>query len=425
MSRFDSGALQDDPEFTAYYEQWLRPLEARHRANAGSAMRSSLIRGAQSLALALGLAAGMFWFSDTWGGPGGWLVLVTLGIVALVLVVWTIDPARTHTQATKSRITPILVGYFGDFRFEQKAEFGLAPFIDWEFLEQHDRRKFGDVITGSYRGVPIRIAELFLDKRHSEVGRSATDWTRVFSGVFADYVLPAPVAALTLVVNENPLWRKRAEQRGWNHLDFAADGYHAFALGEVDDAYPLPEALGALLDGLRTTFRAKHVLAAFGESRLVILLEGASNAFEPAVTGNASLHDEAETIRAQLGSLAKVVDALGIGPSTDIRDQPRPVNEKALEAKAKTHVDDFKGLGCLPLMVLSTALFLVYGWILHDTASATLAFAFSLIASPLLASAILKLYELLRGPRRKGLSSQLLKIGIATVPVYFLLMGIW
>lgn len=423
MSRFDGGALRDDPEFTAYYDRWLRPLEASHQARTRSATRSSLIRGIQSVALAIGLAAGMFWFLDTWNGLGGWLALVTLGIVLLVLVVWTIDPTRTHATATKSRITPILVGYFGDFRFEQKSEFGLSPFIDWEFLEQHDRRKFGDVITGSYRGVPVRIAELYLDKRHSDGGRSATDWTRVFSGVFADYVLPTRVETLTLVVNENPLWRRRAEQRSWNQLDFETDGYQAFAVGDINGAYDLPETLGTLLDGLRETFGAKHVLAAFGESRTVILLEGASNAFEPGGKGKANLHDEAESIRRQLGSLAKVVEVLDISPSIDIRDEPRAVNERALQAKTRKPVDDLKGLGCLPLMVLSTGLFVVYGWILHDVANATLAFAFALIASPTLASAIMKLHEHRKRKQREGLAKQWLKIGIATAPLIYLLMG--
>lgn len=420
MSRFERGPLREDPEFLAYYERWLAPMEASKEAGRKGGLSVSVIRGIQSLLLVAALSAGMLWFAESFESGGGWLALVTLGIVILTLAVWTIDPARTHKLATKDRVTPLVVGYFGDFSFDRKGEFGLSPFADWEILEPPDRRKFGDVIIGSYRGVPLRIAELSLARRTPRA-RGRREYTHVFSGLYVDFVLPGPATALTLVVNQNPMWDRRARQRGWTPLAFAATGYQAYAAGDADDAYPLPEALAELLDRLRGQFNATHVLAAFGQSRLVILLEGASNAFEPSVTRASTLLEEAESIREQLGALVAAVNVLDIAASTEVRDAPRPVDEKALDAKAELHGDDFKGLGCLPLMVLTTALFLVYGFILKDVEYPSLAFAFALVASPILASTALKLYQTGQGKSDGGVVWQLVKVALATVPVYFLL----
>ena len=304
----------------------------------------------------------------------------------------------------------------------REGQFGLRPFVEWNVLDSHTSSRFGDSITGNYRGVPIRIAELQLGRRSSTTSSSGSGsssrTTPIFDGIFADYELPEPVSALTIVVNENPMWASRAKKQGWHRLDHAPAGYEAFSAGS---AHPIPAELGNLLDHLRRTFRAKHVLAAFGDSRLVILLEGAKNAFEPKLTGQVDLIAEAERIREQLGSLAQVVDHLEIDPSTEIDDTPRPIDEKALEKKAAAHVDDFEGEGCLPLMVLSTVIFIVYGAVLHEAAYLSMAFAFSIFASPMLASALLKFFEAMTGKGEVNLIGQLVKITLATVPIYFLL----
>ncbi len=428
MDRFADKPLRDNPEFQAYHARHLASLEADQEAGRSEAWRTLLQRLAISLALLLVLAAGLFTLFEPYSEFSSWLSFGFMLALLLVLGVWVAYPALDHADITKARVTPLLVAWFGPFRFRSDGEddVSLDHIADWQILPGWDEIQVGDTVTGRFRGVPVWFAEIELVERRvgagtgSNTSGSGSSRNRLFKGLLAEYTLPEPVDTLTLVAVKNRHLARRAEQLGWTAIDAGHDNFEAWVAGDAADAQPLPDSLPAILARMAVRLDADQVIAAFEGHRLVILLQGAKNTFEPPLRKAADLFEQAENLRGQLGQMLAPVTELPIGPSQAIDDTPLELDHETLEAEAKDRMIDFGKGGCLPMMVMSTAAFLAYGVILRGADQPGWSLSLALVGSPLLASVAWALLGRRRGKPIPWVSC-VIRLAIALGPLVFLL----
>lgn len=424
MNRFSDTPLREDPDFQAWYDRHLSKLDGVQESARAGAWRASLLRGAVAVPLLIALLGGGAYLYASTSPLSEWLSLVTVILVLIVLVVWVIDPARNQAEVTKARITPALMAWFGDFRFASKDAFPLGNFQDWGLIPRWSEETTGDIVEGSHRGVPFRFAELELVERHETSGSSGSgsrSRTRSFGGLYAEYGLEEAVPALTVYLSRNPFWSQRAERNGWSPLHSGHDSYEAYTSGDPATTPGFPESLPDILTGMALGLGAKHVAAVFEGQRLVVLLQGASNVFEPPVMRAADLYEQAESLRRQLGLLLSPVAGLPIPATVEIRDESAAVDQAANDASAEGKVDRLgEGPGCLFMMIASTAIFLAYGLLLRNHEMPGIALLTGLAGGLLIAWSAWDGLEALRG-KPVPWFSMLARLALALGPLWFLL----
>lgn len=416
-NRLKPRVLATDPEFRRFREEHLGTSARQLGRAREDALRLVRSRGLIAL-VALG-ALGFVLYQ--WFFPrdefGSWLVLVLALAGPLVLLVWAALPLLNQRKEAKQRVVAPLVGYFGDFEYQPTGQIALRALKDWRLLEDADQIKYQDTIAGSYLGVPVTFSELSLSRRGVETG-SERSRVHIFKGAYLEFELAEDQGPPLVAMSKTPFFATHALRREWTSLE-SPDG--RFELAAVNEPNPrgFPKPLFEVMEHLRAGTGAGYAMAAVGGRTLVILLEGASNAFEPPLTGELDVTEEAEKVRARLALYVLPVEDGRLDPSVDARDEPRSASAPE---HAPTGDDAFSGMGCTPLIVLNVVFMAAYGWLLRDSESRSLALLLALCGSPLLASAVTSTWHSLRDDRFPiGWGGLIAKLAFALGPLWYFL----
>ncbi len=358
-----------DPDFRRYYERHLQPLEGGYEA-----LRRSAV-GERNRRL---LAAGVAWLAAHAGivylaSPTGdlWYFVAFFALVSLVLLgVWVWLPAGAHEMRLQEEVMSRIVPFFGDLRYRPRADLAPGSFRDWKLLPRFDKAYCEDQIEGSYRGVPLKTAEVSLKHRYrarrpGEYGPQSLSETTAservtFEGLMVVLELEETHPGVTLVRTDG------SDMEGDLQLDESLTKVRTDRGLEIlatPDSRGLPVPEADFLEGLArlsSLFEAKHLFASVHDDRLVLLIDHPGDFFEMSHREETDFSRDAARIRDQLAKLFAIVDLLRLARKEPAR---RPAGSPAAEevelpapsGSRSGGAWDVGGWGCLWAFVLYAA----------------------------------------------------------------------
>jgi hypothetical protein len=164
-------------------------------------VRADVIRKVKQrsmLRVPLGIAGGAaFWALSQLGSdpPDAVDLLVFLFFGALAGEVWAIGTLdREYRQLYKRRVLPQLAARFGALTYRAASTDRVHALTAHGVFKTFDHWVAEDEIVGTYRGLPLSIVELQLERRSGK-----DDTSVVFDGLLVDLVLPRNLAGITAV----------------------------------------------------------------------------------------------------------------------------------------------------------------------------------------------------------------------------------
>ena len=133
------GDLHSNPEFQAYYQRELKPLEGQFEGHRTDARRELMRRAAAAIpGVAVAVAIGI-WLLRDGDSPGPWIYFFLILVAAVLLAVWAAAPLMAHVGRLKIQVMPRLVPFFGDLSYQWSPELSLHQFEDSGALPIHTR----------------------------------------------------------------------------------------------------------------------------------------------------------------------------------------------------------------------------------------------------------------------------------------------
>lgn len=230
-----------------------------------AAVRAETMLRARSRSLRrvpLGMAgACALWVLLQWGSdPPGVIVLIVFAIVGAMLgEAWAIGSLdRDYRQSYKDRVLPQLAARFGNLTYQRASPESVAALEQHGIFSRFERAIAVDELRGTYKGLPISLVQLRLERG------SGDDTAIVFDGLLVDLMLPRPLSGTTLIVADRGLWANLMRHRDpafgrvtVNDPDFDAN-FHVYGTN--------PTETRALLT---PRFRQRY-LALAGETRFTL-----------------------------------------------------------------------------------------------------------------------------------------------------------
>ena len=396
------GPLREDPEFQLHYIRHLQPLEVefeRHRVRA----RRRAIATFSSAAILWTGAVALVWLQFR---PETEVALWASGIAALmsgVLLGFSAYlPLAGHSDRLKEQILPRIVPLFGDLHFEwQPKNLEIDAIVPNGLLPEHSREEIEDLIEGSYRGIPLRAAEIKLTKsetRRSSSGSSSTSTATVFSGLLLQLTLPrarpGTVVAATQEFSDDSQLTQRLQDRGLV-VQGEFDGFELLATPDAPKGGLNGSNLTAQLQQFARRLDAEQLAASFSGDQLVVLVGKEQDYFELPLDST-DFQRDAEMVGEQLDGMLSVIDLLDIEGRDDASPlrspshlpEPRP-GMGADESKSRYDVNTW---GCLFSFLMFVLLLSGFGAVLRDYDEPDLHYLFSALATLLSVLALSQLW---------------------------------
>ena len=306
-----SSMVDENKAFREYYARHLQPFEDQFEVLRKRAVTERNRRL---------MAATFSWCATILGvcylahpvGPF-WPFFAFFGLVtAIGLGMWAWLPATSHTLRLQDQILTRIVPFFGDLQYRQEPDFQPSAYHDWMVLPYFTNCSSEDQITGSYRGVPLNLAELKLEYGRSHNSGTGGTTRRAFDGLMVIFELGISFPGVTL-------FRTRgSDMDGSFRLNEtlkeigADERFEAFATDDaLGDQFPLTqyfEQFALVAD----RFNAKQLFASYHDRRLVLLIDQKRNFFEMSVRQQTDFSRDAERIRDELSDFFSIVDLLSL-----------------------------------------------------------------------------------------------------------------
>jgi len=183
----------------------LRELAAVRAETMSRARSRSLLRVPLGIA-----AASVVWLLTRLGSePPGVIELIVFGIIgAIAGELWAIGSLdRDYRQSYKDRVLPQLAARFGTLTYQRASLEHVAALEQHGIFTQFEGAIAVDELRGTYKGLPISVVQLRLERGSGE------DTTVVFDGLLVNLVLPRHLSGTTSVVADRGLWANLTRHR--------------------------------------------------------------------------------------------------------------------------------------------------------------------------------------------------------------------
>jgi hypothetical protein len=179
------------------------------------AVRAEIARQVKARSLVLvpltTAAAAGFWLLGRWDGdPETPPLLLCLFLGALVGELWALQkPWRGYTRLYKDRVLPVLVARFGDLTYRRPPHSEVRKLRSYRIVRSFDKVNrviAEDEITGTYRGLPLSIIEVSMERG------SGNSTEVLFDGLLIGLELPRSLTGTTVVAEEQDVFKQLADR---------------------------------------------------------------------------------------------------------------------------------------------------------------------------------------------------------------------
>lgn len=405
MDQGTTSLSDGDTEFQRYYARHLEPLQQRFESLRQKAVKERNLRVVAALAAWLAAVGGIGYMArpigELWPFVGFFALATGVG-----LGIWAWLPAGAHNLRLQEQVLPRIVPFFGDLRYRPEPDLVPGRYDDWEVLPHFSEFYAEDQIEGSYRGVPLKLAEVTLRYEESSGPGSDRSTRLAFNGLLITFELGREYPGVTLIRSRGSDMNGRFRLDEALHEVGAGSGLEAFATGDAPvetlaDAGFL-ERLAEVAAGLQ----ARQLFASFHADRLVMLIDHKGDYFEMSHRQKTDFARDAGRVRDQLARILALVDLLqlrgiatGEGEETAARETPAFPELPEPEAADPY---DVGGWGCLLAFVIFAAALSAYLWLLDGALSTGALLWWSALGASLLA---LGLFQTGRGVLRRSVGS--------------------
>jgi hypothetical protein len=208
-------------------------------------------------------------------------------VAAGALYWWVTQPRRQYAKAYKTDILPDIAKLFGDLFYDPDGKIPMAEMTPFKIIPSHDRYNAEDYFTGTYHDARIAFSEIHLQERRRS-GKS-TRYVTVFKGLAIMMTLPQEKFAGHTILQGNSIalaqWLKE-KTSGLQRADLVDPEFEkefdVFTDDQMEARYLIHPVMIEKIKGLKESYDASGVMAAYRKDTLLILLSSARNHFEPA-----------------------------------------------------------------------------------------------------------------------------------------------
>jgi hypothetical protein len=347
-------------------------------------------------------------------------------VTALGLGMWAWLPAGAHELRLQEQVLARIVPFFGDLRYSSEPDLAPSRYYDWLVLPSFSKSYCEDQIEGSYRGVPLKLAEIRLQYQYRSRHSSGSSTGVAFKGLMIDFELGQEYPGVTLIRSRGSTMNDRF------HLDEALEqvsddlGFEVYATGDAPGATLADARFLARLAEISARFEARQLFASFHADRLVMLIDHKEDFFEMSHRQQTDFAKDAGRVRDQLGHIFAIVDLLQLGgPSAENGEETErgasPAFPKLPELPGPTAADPYHigGWGCLVGFVIFALSMSAYLWLLDPELPTGALLWWSALGGFLMT---LGIYQTVRGLRRAATGPAifgLIVLGGAFVVLYY------
>ncbi len=422
--------VDDDREFQHYYLQHLEPLERRYESLRRKAVQERNLRIVAALVAWLAAVGGIGYLAhpigEFWPFVGFFALVNVVG-----LGVWAWLPAVAHIMRLKDQVLTRIVPFFGDLRYQAEPDLVPGRYGSWKVLPNFSKAKCEDQIEGSYRGVPLKLAEVKFEYKYSSINSDTKSTGIAFKGLMIAFELGQEYSGVTLVRSQGSDMNNRF------HLDEVLEevgvgsGFEVFATSDAPGGTLADAMFLERLAEVSAQFEARHLFASFHADRLVMLIDHKGNYFEMSHRQKTNFAQDAERVRDELGRFFSIVDLLQLrgvsaasGKGTGLLESPAfpelsgpnaatPYDIAFPELPGPNAADpyDIGGWGCLGVFVIFAVAMSAYLWILDTELSKGALLWWSALGGSLTA---LGLFQAIRGVLSRSMGTVIFGIILLT-----------
>ncbi len=264
----------------------------------------------------------LLWLQSSNDDGAAGLSVVFMG----ALYAWVTQPKRQYASAYKVEILPKLANLFGNFSYTPGGQIPVHLMQPSKILPAHDKYESEDHFIGKYKEVGIQFCEINLQQRRRSKNR--TYYVSIFKGLaimldmskkrfYGHTILDKDRGKISEWFTSRSHGLKKA-----NMVDPEFEKlFDAYTDDQVEARYLIDPVMIEKLKALYEEYDGEKMVAAFYESKMLILIASNHNHFEPAnITVPATDPESVLNMKKEIGEVLSIIDQL------DLYD-PRKVDE--------------------------------------------------------------------------------------------------
>ena len=408
MNQGKPSSLADtDARFRRYYARHLAPLEEQFESRRQKAVRERNLRLSAAVVAWLAALGGISFLAQPLGEL--WPFVAFFGLASAIgLGLWVWLPAGAHELRLQEQVLPRIVPFFGDLRYQSEPDLKPGHYRDWMVLPDFNKTYAEDQIEGSYRGIPLKLAEVRLNYQYRSGTDGRTSTGVAFKGVLISFKLTQDFPGVTLIRSEGSDMNKRFRLDAALSAAGGGFGFEIFATSDAPGASLADAPFLERLAQVSARFEAQQLFASFHADRLVMLIDHKEDFFEMSHRQETNFTQDATRVRDQLGQILAIVDLLQLGGTS----RAAVVDDRSWEnlefpTLPGSETYDIGGWGCFGGFVILAVSMGAYLWLLDDTLPVGQLLWWSVLGPMLLT---LGLLQVGRGVQRRAVGTVVLGV---------------
>ena len=231
---------------------------------------------------------------------------------------WVTDPKRQYAKAYKQKMLPEIARLFGNFQYQLNGQIPVSTMQASGILPRHDVYKAEDYFSGTYQGVAIQFCEMEFKQRRKS-GKNTT-YVTVFKGlgIMLDLKTKRFYGHTILDRDKGKIasWfkEKSSKLKTANLVDPEFEKlFDVYTSDQVEARYLIDPVMIERIKGLQAEYEGESLVAAFYESRMLILIQSKHNHFEPAdLQIPATDPRSVLNMKREIGEILSVIDRLSL-----------------------------------------------------------------------------------------------------------------
>ncbi len=266
---------------------------------------------------------------------GNWIISISLLLfiaLAAAMYYYLVDPKYRYVSLYKKAFLPKIVKEIGDFTYEHepRSAINIRDFENSYIVYPHGACIVEDHLKGEYKGTSIEISEI---KLLLPFGVSSS-YEYVFRGmaIFIDIRKKRFLGKTVICPYRKELFLELDHHKGLKRIKFSARDFekvfNVFGSDQVEAHYLVDPAMMEHLMHLRETCDERGLAASFYDNKVLIMMSGSHNHFEPAdLEIPATDPRSILSMKKEIGEILSLIDRLNLYDPRDVHQDREPLDE--------------------------------------------------------------------------------------------------